>query len=707
MFKEDMSFEKEPIVPSSDKKQAKIIPDEKIVKERENWRDDTLSEERPYEKIVSEDDLDLFKKSISAKIRAKALVLGSEEIKDFFDNSGKDQDEVDSEKINKIESAYIKAVEDFVEIDLEGLEKLDLTYGELDNIQYILEENLDDIWKYDSNKNECVPFPPQYFDKIAEVAKCRIVPLGMLVLYLSSFGPAFLKDLAGSKAEIRLGTEKITLKALSENISLMEKIDRAHNSGTPLDISIALNQIKKFEANSQEDGVDVDFSFDIKEEIKEDGRVAKTIYMDSYAGNTEDFKKLGRDLETIGVSLGSGSNGCLFESFEENEDRIVDIFSKDLNIPRDKLAEYIKDFLHPQGYDNVKVVDHDEFKSDMKSDAFKERQELQNKYREIMERHNISIGCTIEDMDKAEQEFLNWGRANGYANAYEAMSKEREAFENSPVKKLEELQQKEYESLDRHQGDPELIYENDEQFKEDLLRILKEEGYSIDELKKMGADNPDEVLKVLAETLGERFHYDWVEAATVLYNNFVISLLGNDALVIHHYLDKHAEGIPYQTLESEYGVCHDFAITMVAAKEALEEEGVPVNRVFFGCTTSDMKLHRWNVAAMVGPDGEVKITYLDITWMNSFLKHFKAIDAVGEDGEGHYYNANVDKATNEQNEQKEKAVLWLQEQLKQFLTQEKIMEELKKEAIWKTEAKKVEGGNIITKLRDKIRKSVN
>jgi len=187
-------------------------------------------------------------------------------------------------------------------------------------------------------------------------------------------------------------------------------------------------------------------------------------------------------------------------------------------------------------------------------------------------------------------------------------------------------------------------------------------------------------LKILSETIGENFHYDWLEFGVMEYNYLVTELLGSDNLVIHHFDEKHAQGIPFATLDSGYGVCHDCSITLVAAKKVLEGEQVPnMDKFVIMLAISDKQGHEFNVVATADTNKNVTVTYIDNAWFNSILKPIRPLNA-----DNNYFSSKVnmdDETMKKQEELKMRNIILLQEELKRILFQEKVMEEISNEEL--------------------------
>ncbi|MEA2098304.1 MAG: hypothetical protein U9P70_04520 [Patescibacteria group bacterium] len=112
----------------------------------------------------------------------------------------------------------------------------------------------------------------------------KIIALGELALYTSSFGPAVLKDLAGSNVEVEIYGEKVPLKNLVDNPELIKTIDRRHNYVTPIDILTAYSPPESFKHDIT--------TFSLKHHVKiiDENNVDRSIYFSDIGGDSENLK---------------------------------------------------------------------------------------------------------------------------------------------------------------------------------------------------------------------------------------------------------------------------------------------------------------------------------------------------------------------------------------------------------------------------------
>ena len=357
------------------------------------------------------------------------------------------------------------------------------------------------------------------------------------------------------------------------------------------------------------------------------------------------------DLEDIGISF-KYEEKCTLDDFFKNKDKIIDIFSKDLEIPREKMEKYIESLIMPD-VSNVSVVEFEDFKINKNLEIPEDVTKLQQVKKEVYEKNNVysENGSFVpENWLKAEKELEKWGKENGYENFDKELYKEIKENNENPMNKLEMLK---FQENSEH--------ENSEDFKDIVIDVFKEEGYDISMLKEIAEDDPEEVIKIISEVMGKNVKYDYIEAN--------LDFISKDLRDMYQEI-KHSQGIPYITLESGKGVCHDYGITFVAIKNVLEEEGVPNLEKFVSLSTiSGKQNHLWDAFATVDPDNpdRIIVTYGDPTWHDSSEGEFNAVD------KDHYYTnirEKVDKAHQKALEKiNDYNVFSFQEKLKEILTQ--------------------------------------
>jgi len=580
-------------------------------------------EKEYYDQPASQEEMFGLKKEIEEKIEEKAneLKIPKERLIELAD--------LDLESLNK-----------------ENLEPLNLNRGGLEFIRDSIDRAINEYWRSEKT-GKLVTAAPSNIDKLLKFVgeHKKFVSLSELAIYASSFGPAVLKDLAGDNAKVEIYGEKISLKDLADNPELMKTIDRAHNYATPIDILSAYSPPESFSYN------DIEFSLASYNKIIDENNVERMIYFDSITGSSENLKKMEADLENIGISF-KYEEKCTLDDFFKNKDKIIDIFSKDLEIPKEKVEKYIESLIMPD-ISNVSVVEFEDFRINRNLEMSEDITKLQQIKEEVYKKNNVysENGSFVpENWLKAEKELEKWGKENGYEDFDKALYKEIGENNKNPMNKLEILKfQENFE------------YENSENFKDIVIDIFKEEGYNISTLKEVAKDSPEEVIRIISEVMGKNIKYDYIEAH--------LGDISKDLRDMYQK-NKHDKGIPYITIESGKGVCHDYGITFVAIKNVLEEEGVPnLDKFVSLSTTSNKQNHLWNVVATVDPNNPDKIivSYIDPTWDDSLNGELNAVD------KDHYYASIKEKVNEAHNKALDKIkdynLLVFQEKLKKILTE--------------------------------------
>jgi hypothetical protein len=148
-------------------------------------------------------------------------------------------------------------------------------------------------------------------------------------------------------------------------------------------------------------------------------------------------------------------------------------------------------------------------------------------------------------------------------------------------------------------------------FEELFLETLEKDGYNIEELKMISEENPKEIIIIIADIIARNVEYDQYEADAPM----------------EYRAEKHEGGIPWITLKTGLGVCHDYACTFIAAKKVLEDQGIPnLENVACLYASSDSQLHAWVALATMDDDGNIKVTYIDPTWYDVIPGRLNAVD---------------------------------------------------------------------------------
>lgn len=466
------------------------------------------------------------------------------------------------------------------------------------------------------------------------------------MIYLSAFGTPALKALAGDNAEVVIHGEKIPLLNISKNPKLIKEIDQFQNSNTPIDI------LRSFQKDTLEYGNSSLMLTTLHDDAPsiENKAGDKFIFLNAatVAGKNEIGQKLYKKLKDSNLNLNFEDNltlgkheykdlGMPLEKFVKNKDKITDIISGDLGIPNEVVGKYIDQYLMPDT-SRISLVPFNNFTINKDLKMSNESLILNNKIKELYQEYHVFEffesgkvkGVNKTNNLKAWNELEKWGREKGLINATEdvdsAMYKERINYEKSPNAIFEKIRD------DNENFNNET---NFDKFEELFLNDINKSGESLEHLKVIAKDNPEEVIKITAKILDENIAYDFNESTNI--NNKDYKSVG----------DKHALGIPYITLATKLGVCHDYASTFVAAKYVLEKNGVPnMDKYAVLYTVSNDMNHAWDNLLRVNKKGDLEMTSIDLTWADdeNISKIPEKLNSVDKD---HFYLSEVDKVHQE------------------------------------------------------------
>lgn len=595
------------------------------------------NKESKYNRIVSIEELGEFNRKIEEKIKERAKELGISEQK----------------------------LIDIAELDLESLDpvkldKLNLKQGELNFIEESITESINQFEK-SNDPGKLFKESPTNVDEIVEFANehNKTVGVGMLLLYLSSFGVSAMDALAKADASVDVYGEKVSIKDLMDNPKLMKDIEMANNFNSPIWIKAVYEPYGAFEH-----GDNVKFSFSVNAKIDNNNKMKMSVYIGDILGPIEGLDNMNKELENIGISLVGGKESAV-DDFINKKDQIAQIMSKNLGVPLENVSKYINEYIEPEiDVSDVKIVELEDFKITKEEEK---KPILEQKKMEIYEKYKVDDenGRNPDSWLKAEKELEAWWKNNGNSSISfdKALEEEKKEIKNSPESKLKRLKYHEKETS---------MFKNADEFRNLTIKSLKEAGYSIEDLKKIAEDNPEEVIKIMADVINENVDYDWLEYLNLEVNELISKLIG-EKFQINYFMDKkHEEGISKETLKSGKGVCHDIGETFVAMKYVLEKEGVPNLDKFVSLWTVSSALnHLWPVLVTIEHDktneSKVKlvISYIDPTWSDSDKSKLDAND------EKHYYTLNredIDAA--------QKEILEAINNYNKFVRQERIREEL-------------------------------
>lgn len=583
-------------------------------------------EENNYDKLASKEEIAGLREEIEKKVEKKAEKLG-----------------IPKEKLI-----------DLAELDLESLsgeklESLNLNRGGLEFIRDSIDRSINEFSK-SGKLDVLLKESPSRFIEFVRKHKGKI-SLAQLGLYLSAFGSPALKELAGDHATVDVNGEKISLEDLAKNPELIKETGLFHKSSTPINVPL--------------EHFNVEFLFKIDTKIGADNNSEKYIYFDKLINNhifdesneNINFSKMEKELGEMGISLNGEEGGCSFDSFYENREAIINIISENLDIPKDKVEKYIKNIIELET-SQMSLVKWEDWKVGKNSEVAENNLKLQKEKERISYKVFGSFKGTLEEKtQKTEEEWLKWGKENGYDDVNKALEKEIEAYENSPMgkfKKFEEVGFKQVAEAKKETGNP----EKDAEFGNRFLEKLNESGYSMDELKKIAEKDPEKVIEITAKIIGKNVEYDLIQ-----YLGFSKFIKKSD----------HSEDTPEDTLKKGLGVCDNYAKTLAAAIYFLKENNVPNFDKIAILTTvvnTDYGEHASNT--LITADEKLSSTSIDLTWADdeNISKIPEKLNAVDDK---HYYTKIKEKVGEAHQKALDKIKDWngfvFQEKLKEILTQ--------------------------------------
>lgn len=202
------------------------------------------------------------------------------------------------------------------------------------------------------------------------------------------------------------------------------------------------------------------------------------------------------------------------------------------------------------------------------------------------------------------------------------MSKEVKNYKASPIVNFERI---------RDANENFNNTKNFDKFEALFLKDINESGETIEHLKEIAKDNPEEVIKIASKVLDKNIAYDYGEYANITKKDFKAME------------EKHDQGIPYMTLLTGQEVCHGYAETFAAAKYVLEKNGVPnMDKFAVFYTNSNKEKHAWDNLLIVNKKGDLEMTSIDLTWADdeNISKIPNKLNAVDKE---HYYTGIPEK----------------------------------------------------------------
>jgi len=558
----------------------------KFFSETVNQNPDKNNKEKvnEYDQPASEKNIAGFRGEIIEKIEKKA-------------------EEINISKEKLIELAGL----DLESLGVENLKDLDLNKGGLDFIKDSIDRALNEFWRSEKTGKLVTGTTSKIEGSINEAFEFvkkhkKIVSLGELALYASSFGPAVLKDLAGSDIKVEIYGEEISLKDLVDNPELLKVIDTNHNTNSPLDVAqeffskpLAHGEVEISLRKTiiNEDGL----SLDVWKNPEAKGVEVKEI-KEMYNKIKEELGSFGEDHGLVGFVIDT-------EKLEENKMKIAETISLNTNVPQNEILDYINNSLE-LNTSKISVVEFEDFEINSNPDI------------DLSEIKGTNIK-SLTNLFVADDNI-------------ETSIADRNSFNNL-------LEQK-----------------------------LQEDGYTIPELKNIANDNPKEVIKILAQTLGKNIEYDYKDL------KLIESLKKAESMKeIANIAEEMGKISPYETLKNGKGVCYDYAQAFSKGIDFLYHKNVlDYNNLGVLTTTGDSMNHGYNILFSTDKDGNLVMTSIDITWADD--KDASEIpDKLNAVDKEHYYTGIIKKVNEVHKTALEKIkdynILAFQENLKEILTQ--------------------------------------
>ncbi|MEA1936832.1 MAG: DUF4143 domain-containing protein [Patescibacteria group bacterium] len=413
---------------------------------------------------------------------------------------------------------------------------------------------------------------------------------------------------------------------MADNPELITEIDRLNSQNSPIDILEKYPSQNFNHFNNNQDSAN-SFSIIVETEINENNNIQKTIsFLFNNLLSEEKTDELKNDLADVRIIFNAPRDitkekrietiSNSLEYFIEDKKQIAKIIADYFNASENEVEKYIDNQITPNT-SKILVVELNDFNinKDIESiDTSKINQTLNQKWIEIRNDNFEQSKTSAEINAKSLIEFIEWFKQNGYeningvdvdniSNAYEIISEERKG--GASLKEFKNLQELEKNNFNE--------YEDNDEFKELFLELLEKNGYSLEKLKEIAEDNPEEVIKIISEVIRKNIEYDKERNEKREKGNISFQT-------------------PNTTLKKEKGICGDYAKIFALAKYVLEKESVPNFDKFVVLTTHSIEMdHEWNILVTVDSDRNLVISFIDLIYHDSGGE----LNAVDEE---HYYN---------------------------------------------------------------------
>ncbi len=277
-----------------------------------NPTEDNKEKINEYDQPASREEISGFREEVEKKIEKKAEEIRISEAEDI--------------------EIYKDKVIELAGLDLESLNPEDLknlSHGSLEFIKDSIDKAISEFWRSEKTGELVTGTTSKLEGSVNETFEFakkhkKIVSLGELALYASSFGPAVLKDLAGDDVEIEIGNKKISLKDLADDPELLKMIDMKNSINSPLDIA------QEFFSKPLVHG---DVEILLEKTSSNENSLSLYIQRNSETKNVEiekikeKYGKIKEELGLLGEDRGLVGFVINMEKFEENKEEIAETVS--------------------------------------------------------------------------------------------------------------------------------------------------------------------------------------------------------------------------------------------------------------------------------------------------------------------------------------------------------------------------------------------
>ncbi|MFA6897474.1 MAG: transglutaminase-like domain-containing protein [Patescibacteria group bacterium] len=654
------------IVPSERKDVAKEPAAKTVEKDIEEY-DEEYEIKKSYEALAEEKDIKEFLQEVDNSICARAEELkieGDQEI-EFF-----------RQKVFWLAKLDFKNLDD--QKFAQYLDSIHVTNGDLDFIKGTIDDTLDEIYLSRKGKITTDSRFPKVKAAIEFVGEHKkVLNLGVLALYLSTFGSGVLKALSGDGAKIIMDSDGIkedakdstdnadTLNSMSgvrgENISqaldVLEEFEKDRRLDPEDKDSIGLITTQQLMEHPElialiDKNKDLNSPVNVLEQIGNAGEFVdgdvrfsllvkgETVYIEDFsADNTSGIEETFCKNNLSFYDL-IGSCGGSLKLFLENKDTIARAIADSTGASEKKLESYFERVLLPET-SQIDVVRFEDFQVPVDKDT-PEITKLKNAKKEIYKEHGLdafgqliideSLQKQIDEIVTNDDGLVDLKTQEARDSFIKINEKQRGLDADGELKIW--LEDNGYGVGDYNQAMEQAVTEADncrlgQKISGLGMNVVHTDSYNyseefkdmfIKDLKKEGyslADletiDPKKRIEIVARTVVNNMDYDEVEAKNIIISNHPEIT----KLGIKH------KSIPAATLGTRAGICHDYAITMAAGIDVLNKMGIFGDNLAVWATTKQNE-HMYLLLATY-KDGHIQFSMVDPTFAD------EGANSTGED----------------------------------------------------------------------------